>query len=201
MVGASESERSAAASATLDELLARHLPGVRAFARLQMDPVLRERESCSDVVQSACRVLLEKHGRAEFEIRDEASFRAWLYSSVLHKIKERRRYHLAAKRSPVHEAGACQEQEQLLLEAYHKVLPPSDEAAALETVERLERCFDRLRAEDREVISWRRIVGLSSDETAIRMGRSAAAVRSLLSRALARLAGLLHADKRATGSQ
>ena len=66
---------------------------------------------------------------------------------------------------------------------------------AREELERIESAFDRLPEEYREVITLARIAGLSRAEIAERMGRREGAVRTLLSRALARLAELL--DERA----
>lgn len=42
----------------LDALFARNLHHVRAFVRLRIDAMTREKESLSDVVQSACREVL-----------------------------------------------------------------------------------------------------------------------------------------------
>src|SRR5688500_18938106 len=41
-----------------EAILAKHLPGLRAYVQLHMNPVLRARESASDLVQSACRELV-----------------------------------------------------------------------------------------------------------------------------------------------
>ena len=43
--------------ASVEELLARHLPGLRAYVRLRAGPLVRAREAESDVVQSACQAL------------------------------------------------------------------------------------------------------------------------------------------------
>ena len=57
-------------------------------------------------------------------------------------------------------------------------------ASANELSERMERAFDQLSEEHREVIALSRIVGLSHAEIAAQLGRSEGAVRMLLSRAL-----------------
>ena len=41
--------------AALEALLVQHLPGVEAYLRLRMGPLLRAKESASDLVQSLCR--------------------------------------------------------------------------------------------------------------------------------------------------
>ena len=56
-----------------DELLRRHLPGLRAFVRLRTDPGLRAQEPTADIVQSVCREVLE--GKRNYEYQGEGSFR------------------------------------------------------------------------------------------------------------------------------
>ena len=68
---------------------------------------------------------------------------------------------------------------------------PSRDAAGKEDLERLERAFARLSTDQQEVIRLARFAGLVHEEVARRMGRTPSATRSLLSRALARLATLL----------
>ena len=63
--------------AAIEQLLVRHLPGLEAFVRLRMGPVLRGVATAPDLVQSVCREVLGDLG--DFEFRGEAPFRAWLY--------------------------------------------------------------------------------------------------------------------------
>ena len=56
----------------LDSLLARHLPGLRAFIRLRSPKAVRDKESSSDLAQSVCREALERMDA--FEYRGEAAF-------------------------------------------------------------------------------------------------------------------------------
>lgn len=74
------------------------------------------------------------------------------------------------------------------------VASPSQEAAALETQERIERAFERIGEDEREIITLARIVGLSHAEIAARLGTEGAA-RVRLFRALARLSKELSADE------
>lgn len=170
--------------AAIDELLQRHLPALRVFVRLQAGAKLRLRESCSDLVNSTCRELLENLDG--FEYQGEAQFRHWLCTAALHKIHERARYHDAARRDVAREADVGLPVEQL----YRTLLTPSRIAVARESIERLERAFDDLPADYREVILLCRVVGLTQDEVALRMGRSVDAVRNLLHRALAHVSWL-----------
>ena len=83
------------------ELLALHLPALRAFVRLRLGPMLRAKESASDIVQSACRDVLENLHR--FQYRGEAGFKAWLYKTALRKVADRAEFWRAAKRDPARE--------------------------------------------------------------------------------------------------
>lgn len=85
----------------IDALLERHLPGLRAYVRLHASELIREKESCSDLVQSVCREVLE--GVERFEYRGEAQFRNWLVTQAMGKIVSRQRFYLAEKRSPQRE--------------------------------------------------------------------------------------------------
>ena len=169
-----------------EQLLLMHLPDLRAFIRLQADPELRMRESTSDLVQTVCREVIA--GLDEFEWRDEASFRGWFYTVALNKVRGKRRFHSAAQRSVRREDGASDE---ALLKAYAVLQTPSVVAMRREDAARIEAAFDQLSEEHREVILLSRLLALPHREVARRMGRSEVAVRSLLSRALVALSGLL----------
>ncbi len=175
----------------LEELLGKNLPLLRAFVRLRMDRAFRSRESRSDIVQSTCREVLA--GLERFEYRDEASFRAWLHTVALNKLKEKGRYHRAAQRDPGREVAGIAEAEELLL-GYAPLAGPSAIASAAEEARRIEAAFDELEPHYREVITLSRISGLGAAEIGERMGRSDAAVRQLLGRALVRLSALLAAS-------
>lgn len=174
-------------------LLVRHLPSVRAFVRLRSDPLLRARESVSDLVQSACREVLA--GLPGFRSDDEAAFRQWLHVEALHKVIDRWRYHRAGRRDAAREAEPARTGstagEAGLMSCYASFCTPSRAAMAREELERVERAFDRLPEDYREVIVLSCVVGLAHREIAARLGRTEAAVRQLLARARARLVILL----------
>src|SRR5258705_6880905 len=74
-------ERAAAGDrAALDELVVRHVDGLRAFVRLRVGPELRARESSSDLVQSVCREVLQDARR--FQHAGESAFKSWLYTTA-----------------------------------------------------------------------------------------------------------------------
>lgn len=174
----------------LEALLERHLPDLRAFLRLRMGPRLRARESASDLAQSVCREVLEHLGR--FRYGGEAEFRNWLYREALRKVMNRQAYYAAQKRDvgrEVHidpEAGGGNgEASAALCRSLHT---PSAEAVAREEVEQLQRAFDRLSDDHREVILLAKMVGLPHKRIAEEMGRTETAARALLHRALMTLA-------------
>lgn len=178
--------------AALAELIERHLPGLRAFVRLRAGPVVRAREGESDIVQSACREVLQHADR--FQHRGEAGFKRWLYTTALRKILNKDEFHRAERRDVGREHKPVEDDEGRLLDTYASFTTPSRVAAAREELERIERVFDELPEEYREVIVLARIVGLSRAEIGEQMGRSEGAVRNLLHRALARAAELLHVE-------
>jgi RNA polymerase sigma factor (sigma-70 family) len=172
--------------AALDVLLARHLPALRAYIRIQAGPAVRRRESCSDLVQSACREALADLGNAHFDA--EEAFRGWLFRVAWHKVLSKREYHGTQRRDIAREAAAG---DGALLGVYAAVQAPSAGAIAQEEIARIEDAFDRLSPEHRDIILQVRILGRSAGEVAAETNRSEAAVRQLLHRARARLGLLL----------
>lgn len=171
---------SAADPPSVDALLLRYLPRLRAFVRLRVDGELRQRESSSDVVQSVCREVLQHAGTFHYE--GEERFRAWLFRAALNKILERKRALVRGKRDVRREEACGPAADFADLRA--ALQSPSHLAAAGELASQMEAAFDLLPEDYREVISLARIVGLSHAEIARQMDRSEVAVRMLLSRAL-----------------
>lgn len=175
------------------ELLLRHLPAVRAYVRLRGGPRIRQHEDVSDVVQSVCRELLQSlRGGAGFRYTGEATFRSWLFTAALRKLVERDRYYGADKRDAARLVnGAGDSAAPDFLACYQSLCTPSLVAIERETQQRIERGLDAMPEEQREVILLARLAGLSHAEIAEHLGRSEVAVRSILSRGLARLARFL----------
>jgi RNA polymerase sigma-70 factor, ECF subfamily len=172
-------------SAALDTLIGRHLPAIRAFVRLQAGAAFRARESCSDLVQTACRqALANLH---EFEWRGEESFRHWLFAVTANKLQNHMQYHRAACRDVARE----QRDTVALRDAYCAVTTPSQDAIGHEFAERLEEAMDQLPEHYREVILLARVVELPHGAIAVHLGIREEAVRTRLVRARARLATLL----------
>ena len=179
-------------SEAVDELVHAHLDELRAFVRFQVDPRLRVRESVSDIVQSACREVLED--LPAFDDRGSGSFRAWLFTATLNKAREKGRRHRAQKRDlcrdrPVEDLAGGVDRSRG--DVYRSLLSldasPSEHAIARERLELLERAMDKLAPDERDVLLLSRVVGLTHREIAPRLGRTERAVRSLVTRASVRL--------------
>ena len=171
-----------------------HFPALLAYVRLHADPMIRQNESCADVVQSVCREVLED--AASFEYRGIAPFRKWLFQRVLTKLIDRKRFYLGQKRDvrrarPLGELCTQSGLEQL----YASICSPSEAAIANEDIARLERAFARLPEDYRQMITMSRLLGMTHAEIAAELGRNEGAVRVLLHRALARLGLVMHADE------
>jgi RNA polymerase sigma-70 factor (ECF subfamily) len=174
--------------AAREDLLQRYLPQIRAYVRLRSGPLLRRRESQSDLVQTVCRQLLEDLG--DYRGAAEASFKSWLFTMALRKLADRGRFHGAERRDPAREEALAPDgpEEGDLLKSYASFCTPSQVAIAREEVVRVEAAFDELPDEYREVITLACVVGLDHRDIAAQLGRSEDAVRKLLWRARARLA-------------
>lgn len=172
----------------IEELVQRHLPRLHAYIRLRMGRALRGREGSQDLVQSVCRELVSHF--EDFEYRDEQQFLGWLFTTALRKVQEKQRYHQRDARSPDREHDAATE----AALAAADWLTPSRAAIGRERLQQVAAALAGLPDDYREVIGLARIAGLSHQEIAARMGRSEAATRKLLGRALQSLGEALGDD-------
>ena len=179
----------------LEAELARHLPQLSAYLRLRMGRELRTKESVSDLVQSACREVLQHRDR--FQHRGEAQFRHWLYKTAQRKLLNRLEYWRAEKREVAreHDVQADPGGDDALAAMHLTLSTPSRSLIRRELAESIEAAFQELSEPHREVILLSRIVGLSHEDVAREMGRTVSATRSLLHRALAELAERLTAPE------
>jgi RNA polymerase sigma factor (sigma-70 family) len=166
------------------ELLEEHLAGLRAFVHLRLGRALRGKEESQDLVQSVCREVLSD--RSGVPSRTGGGFREWLHRAAENKIRDRWRYWKRERRDVAREAevdpGAASGS------ALVDLISPSRQAASREELAALERAFRDLPADYREVIVLARLRGWPHEKIAARLGRTELATRTLLSRALARLA-------------
>ena len=176
----------------IGRLFERHLSALRAYVRLRGGGRVRRQENDSDVVQSVCLELLKN--LENFRYEGEAAFRHWLFTAALRKLVEKDRYWRAAKRDADRVASSERQSPSAtdaLAEVYADLCTPSQVAIGRESLERVERALDAMPEDQREILLMSRLMGLSHAEIAQRVGRSELAVRSALSRALARLARML----------
>ncbi|MBL8747903.1 MAG: sigma-70 family RNA polymerase sigma factor [Planctomycetes bacterium] len=168
----------------VERLIERYQPRLHAYVRLRLGDRVRAREASMDVVQSVCRELLA--AAPAFEFRGEERFRDWLFTSALNKIRDKQRFHGREKRDVGREAEIDDD-----LPRVASYLTPSVDAIGRETAEALAASLAELDEEHREVITLARIVQLPHAVIAESMGRSEAAVRQLLVRALLALSQAL----------
>jgi RNA polymerase sigma-70 factor, ECF subfamily len=165
----------------VEELLLRHLSGLRTYVHLQAGPLVRAREAESDIVQSTCREVLQRAGA--YRYGGEPGFRHWLYTTALRKILDKRAFHTAERRDVRREDAPPAAE----APGEPRFASPSGVAMAREELDRLSSAFNELDPDHREVVLLSKVVGLSRAEVAVEMNRTEAAVRNLLHRALARL--------------
>lgn len=165
----------------LDALLRRHLPDLIVFVRAKSGPRLRAQESCSDLVQTVCREALQSV--AHYEWRGEGSFRRWLFTLAMNKLRNRADYHAAERRDAARVVAGTD-----AVAATPGGFGPSQHAIAGEVNAKFEQALDHLDEDQREVILMARVIGMSHAEIAAELGIAEGAVRTRLSRALARLA-------------
>jgi RNA polymerase sigma-70 factor (ECF subfamily) len=176
-------------------LLADHLGLLRAYVRRRLGPKMRVKETSLDLAQSVCREALKDLSR--FEDRGEGSFRRWLLTRAENKIKDRGRFWRRERRAVDREVSLAREGQDTgsgstsLGDQLATYETPQQRAAAREELTRLEAAFGALPEDYREVVVLSKLEGLPHDQVAERLGRSNAATRTLLCRALARLSTAL----------
>ncbi len=151
---------------------------VRAHQQIAMRTawlVTRDSAEAEDAVQEA----FVKAYRAMSRFREGAAFRPWLLAIVTNEARNRRRASARADRLTLRVAEARPSGD----------AAPSPEVAALEREERelLVRALQAMREEDRLVVGYRYLLGLSELETAEALGIPKGTVKSRLSRSLTRL--------------
>ncbi|MEM7205032.1 MAG: sigma-70 family RNA polymerase sigma factor [Planctomycetota bacterium] len=168
-------------------LLVQHLPALVGYVRLYAGAAIRERESVSDLVQSACADALED--LRGFEYQGETQLRHWLARVALHKVQKKHRHYTAQCRDRAREVSeAAFDEIGGLAQQYATICPPSRHARARETLAAFEEAFGELPEAYRDAIAMRRILGLSYAEVAGHLGRTEKAVRNLVHRGVAMLA-------------
>ena len=172
----------------IDQLFGRYRDRLRSGLRKLIGPKYRalladSEDATQDAILSALRRL------HKFEYRGEGSFLAWLLKGAEYEIMGRIRALEAKKRTA---DGAM-----IALDAAGDILPSKEASASqihdeAEMAERIRDALQQLPDREREIIVLRRYMELDTAEICEEMGLPTdGAVRALLSRAQARLAGLL----------
>jgi len=171
----------------LDQLCRVYGERVLRIVRLRMGGPLRARMQSMDLVQEVFVSALKDLTR--FEYRDEGDFLRWLSKIAENRIRDNvKRFH-AAKRDARREvpladatAGSPGHGREPV-----RLTTPSVIVSASEDLDRLETAMTMLKPEYHQVIVMAAIEGLSYQEIAAKLGRSADATRMLLARAMAAL--------------
>lgn len=170
--------------------VAGHLAELHSFVDLNLGPLLRRRESVSDIVQSTLRQVLASP--EPFEYEGPARLRAYLCAAALNKILEKRRFHTAQRRDLRREGAALDDPDFV----FDPIDPAPDTTPTAQLIEResnarLRAAFDSLDEDDRSVLTMRRIFNLSLDEIAAALAIAPRTVTYRLANAQARLAAIL----------
>lgn len=168
----------------------RHLPLVRTFVRMNLDPQLRSREAISDLVQSSLREVVSARDKVRWQ-EDEA-FRSWLFACVTNKILDKKRYWNREKRERSREHSL--ESDSIQLSAVLRSGPGSTPSALLvrgEQIQRLQEAFDGLDEREKKLFSMRFIFGLQPTHIGNEIGTPESSVRRELARLQVTLVNVL----------
>ena len=178
----------------MDDLMLEHLPSLRAYVRAHLPEALRQRESESDIVQTACRAAILDMD--QFSWRGNGSFRAWLSQIALNKIRGKQEYHLADKRDVRRESPVSDTRMVSLADLYRTIATPSQHAMAQELVDHMEGAVHQLPELYRETFLKLHVLGMTRAEVAVDQNRSEEAVRVTSVRAIARVAAAIERRSR-----
>lgn len=173
----------------IDLLFERYRDRLRNALRKLIGPKYRllladSEDATHDAILSALRRL------QTFEYRGEGSFLAWLLKGAEYEIVRRIREMGAKKRTA--QGGVVDLDEQVEKSVVAKEATPSQVHDEQELAERVRVALQQLPDREREIIVLRRYLELEPNEICAEMGLpTEGAMRALLSRAQARLSGLL----------
>ncbi|HLQ38101.1 MAG TPA: sigma-70 family RNA polymerase sigma factor [Planctomycetota bacterium] len=173
----------------IDTLFRRYRDRLRAALRKLIGP--KYRMLLADSEDAAHDAILSALNRLhQFEYRGEGSFLAWLLKGAEYEIIRRIRAIETKKRTA--EGGLVPLDTAVARSVPDREATPSQIVDEQELAERVRQALQSLPDREREVIVLRRYLELDTEEICIEMGLpTAGSVRALLSRAQARLSGLL----------
>jgi RNA polymerase sigma-70 factor, ECF subfamily len=156
-------------------LLERAVPAVRQWSRGRLPPIARAEANTEDVVQDAVLRVLPRISR--FRHETVGGLQAYLRTVVMNRIRD------LIRKSKRHGTPVAVDAEPL----------PDDDPSPLElamrrqNVDRFLAALQRLAPSERQLIIWRIELGWSVDEIAARQGKTKAAARMAVRRAIERL--------------
>jgi RNA polymerase sigma factor (sigma-70 family) len=160
----------------LEELLARHVPALRRWARGRLPRWARDMAETEDLVQDT--VLRSLRNLNAFDYRHAGALQAYLRQAVMNRVRDECR---RVARRPVQTAIDDAQPDD--------GLSPLETAIGVEAVESYETALQTLRDDDRQAIVGRLEMDYSYEELAVMLGKSSpGAARVAVSRALVRLA-------------
>ena len=166
---------------------------LRLLTRLQLNPRLRSKLDESDVIQQT---ILEVHRcRNQFRGISEADRLSWLRQILANVLARFGRHFSAgmrdAKKEQSLEAGLDLSSARLAAVLVADQTSPSGRVAREEELALMARALNQLSEDQRRVIEWHHLQGLSVTEVAELMNRSRPSVAGLLFRGLNRLRELM----------
>jgi RNA polymerase sigma-70 factor (ECF subfamily) len=175
----------AGSTQALGQLLEACRPYLLVVATRQLDPDLRRKAGCSDLLQETFFEAQRDFSRFQGETQDD--LRAWLVRILLNNLAETaQRYRGTRKRQVDREVVLADD----LVDSGPS---PSAQVMAREQDDQLERVLGQLPNHYRDVIRLRHHEQLSFEEIGQRTGRSAAAARKVWVRALEQMQQILEA--------
>jgi RNA polymerase sigma factor (sigma-70 family) len=163
----------------LNQLLERHVPALRRWARGRLPQYARDMADTQDLVQEAVtRTFLNFK---KFEYRGDGALQAYLRQAVMNRIRDETR---RIRRKPF--------QDDLHENIVDAAASPLEQAIGTETIDRYEAALASLEPLEREAVVARLELGCSYEEIANLVGKSTPdAARMAVTRAVKRLASLM----------
>jgi RNA polymerase sigma factor (sigma-70 family) len=169
-------------------LIERALPALRRWSHGRIPTHGRGPADTEDVVQDAVLDALQRLDA--FEHRTVVALQGYLRKTVISRICD------VVRR--VGRRGVPAELPENLQDSAHT---PLELAILQEEIERFLEALQKLRASDRQIVVWRLELGYSYDEIAARLGKSTAAARMAINRAMKLLAEELRIDPTGQAAQ
>jgi len=182
----------------LSQLCRVYSPRVHWMIRLRMGRELRSKLESMDLAQEA--LINALSGLDDFTYKSEGDFVRWL-SKICENELRRNLKRLHADKRDIRKEVRLDSFEQNSRSRFADIHIPIDATtpsmilSKKEDLDKLEKAIDQLKPEYREAIILTKIEGLSCQEISARLGKSNAAVRKLVSRAILALAMVFESDR------